>query len=262
MRAPATAAAIALALGTLPALAPRASAASDCQDAFERWALVSSAQVRKSSDSGRGACLPSEEVRQGLLDGLERTRQLCGDAASDQSQQQTRTMLIINQSFISSLSLCHGAGDVNASVDTGAGWVTKAAPAAPAAPPKVVASPLPAAPAAPPLTGGPRPAVIAPTPAAPKAATASPAPTPPCLEVARGQSDSFALVNRRCRGFTVLAVIETRNAAGQSSCRGYDVSQSLAVRSAAPPRVNYECVVSQSHCNKDRLGDMFPECDW
>jgi hypothetical protein len=81
--------------------------------------------------------------------------------------------------------------------------------------------------------------------------------------VARTQNDTFALVNHRCRGHTVLAVIETKSASGETLCKGYAIGQSQAVRSSsAPPRVNYECVLSQGPCNKDRLGDMFPECDW
>ena len=47
-------------------------------------------------------------------------------------------------------------------------------------------------------------------------------------------------------------------------CKGYSIGQSLAVRTAgsAPPRINHECVLSQGPCNRDRLENMFPECDW
>jgi hypothetical protein len=80
----------------------------------------------------------------------------------------------------------------------------------------------------------------------------------------RGQDDQYSFVNRRCPGHTVLAVIEVRGASGETVCRGYAISQTLAVRApkATPPRLNHECVLSQGPCNKSRLGDMFPECDW
>jgi hypothetical protein len=102
------------------------------------------------------------------------------------------------------------------------------------------------------------------------APTPGPVPTPPCLEIVAAQSVSpeqggnFALVNRRCRGHTVLAVIETQAATGETVCTGHTIGQGLAVRAplATPPRINYECVSGQGSCTKERLGDMFPECDW
>jgi hypothetical protein len=36
----------------------------------------------------------------------------------------------------------------------------------------------------------------------------------------------------------------------------------MNLRGSGAPRINYECVASLGGCNKDRLGDMFPECDW
>ena len=44
-------------------------------------------------------------MREELLAALARTRGLCAD--SDQSAQQTRTLLNINQTFIASLVVCH-----------------------------------------------------------------------------------------------------------------------------------------------------------
>jgi hypothetical protein len=274
MRASA-AAAILIAPALAIAVAPHTWASSACQSAFEKWALLSSAQVRpQQDDGGRGACVASESTRRSLLDALARARDLCGDS-SDPSLQQTRTLLYINHSFISSLGVCQSA-----SADPGAGWVTRAAPVPDR--PKVAAPlPVPPAPAAPPpaaappprpapITGGPRPAAIAPAPATPAAAApvtppkvevATPAPTPPCLEVSSGQG-GYALVNRRCRGHTVIAVIETRTASGEMSCKGYAIGASLTMRAPTAPRINYECVASRSTCNKSRLGDMFPECDW
>jgi hypothetical protein len=59
-------------------------------------------------------------------------------------------------------------------------------------------------------------------------------------------------------------VIETRGAGGETVCKAYSINQSLAVRTSgkAPPRINHECVLSQGPCNKGRLENMFPECDW
>lgn len=266
-------------LWLLLVVAARAWASNDCQIAFEKWAMLSSAFVRvvPASEShgadGRGACVPTEAVRKDLLDGLARTRGACAEllSSTDQSARQTRTLLSINQSFIASLAVC---GTISA--DSGADWTTRSAPA----PEKPrVAAPLPAprepVVAAPPVAP-PRPVVVTPPPAPPrpvvvappavlqKPEVAAPPPTPPCLEIQRAKDELYALVNRRCRGHAVLAVIETRGSGGETVCRGHTISDSLPVRTSknAPPRVNYECVLSQGPCNKGRLGNMFPECDW
>jgi hypothetical protein len=228
------------ALALLLAVVPPAWAASDCQTAFEKWAILSSARLRvvppseSEGANGRGACVPTEAVRHELLEALARARGFCAELF-DQSVQQTRTLLNINHTFIASLLVCH-SGTADAPTE----WVTKSAPAPER--PKVAARP----------------------PAPPKPAVATPPPAPPCLEISAAQDDHYAVVNRRCRGHTVLAVIETRGPAGETVCRGYTISQRLAVRAprATPPRVNHECVLSQGPCNKDRLGNMFPECDW
>jgi hypothetical protein len=196
----------------------------------------------KQSESQRGACIPSEAVRQELLGALARTRGLCADSG----QGATRTVLDINQTFIASLAVCRS----DTTADT-----PKAEPGVEKEP--KVAVPIPAPPPTPkPPPHPPKPVVVAPPPAPP--------PTPPCLEVAPAKEEQYALVNRRCRGHTVLAVIETRGAGGETVCKGYSISQSLAVRTAgsAPPRINHECVLSQGPCNRDRLENMFPECDW
>jgi hypothetical protein len=278
MRASSAAAAAALTgLAALLATGPQAWAQSDsdCQRAFERWSKASASRVVPSSSSGRGACLPTEAVRTDLLEGLSRARGLCAQDSSDQSQQ-TRTLLNINLSFIASLGVCPTSAP-SQSADAGAGWVTKAAPsetqrfsvpippAAPAAaPPPRAAVP---APAPPPVPTPPRPVAAAPVPspappAAPPQAAALPA--PPCIDISPAQNGSFALVNQRCRGHQVLAVIETAATGGETACRGYTINYTLAVRAppSQPPKVNYECVVGQGSCNKGRLGDMFPECDW
>jgi hypothetical protein len=168
----------------------------------------------------------------------------------------------INQGFISSLGVC-----ASESADAGDGWATKAAPAL-EKPPKIAAPLPPAAPSPAPKTAGPRPSVIAP----PKPAVAAPlavapkadaaTPKPPCLEIAAAQGDIYPLINRGCKGHTVLAVIETRAASGATACKGYTIGAGVNVRGAATPRINYECVANRGSCNKNHLGDMFPECDW
>jgi hypothetical protein len=243
------------ALGLLLAPDHDARAQSDCQVALERWAKLSNTRVVPKGVHERGACLQAETVRSDLLDALARVRGICADGAPDQVQQQARALLNINQDFISSLAICSsiteradgGAGG-SSSGGGGDGWVTKSAPSAPTL----------AAPAGPPLTGGPRPSVISP---APGSATV---PSPPCLEISPGQSGGFSLVNRRCQGHAVLVVVETRGGGGETSCRGYEIRQSLALAASegAAPKVNFECVAGGGPCNKDRLGDMFPECDW
>jgi hypothetical protein len=86
----------------------------------------------------------------------------------------------------------------------------------------------------------------------------------PCLQVSHVKQERYALVNRRCTGKTILAVVETRGATGQIKCKAYTIGQSLAVRTStdAPPYVNHECVLDEGRCSKEHLGLMFPECDW
>lgn len=144
-------------------------------------------------------------------------------------------MVDINQSFVTSLVVCRpDPADL------------------PPEKPRIV-EPPPPPPQPPPTPPPPKAVVVAPPP-----------PSPPCLEISPGRAEQFALVNRRCRGHTVLAVIETRGAGGETVCKGYPITQSLAVRTSgsAPPRINYECVLSQGPCDKTRLENMFPECDW
>jgi hypothetical protein len=217
------------ALALLLAVAPHAWGASDCQLAFEKWATLSGAKLRivprveNNSTDGRGACVPSEAVRKELLDELTLTSAQCAEPSSDQSLQQTRTLLNINQSFIASLAVCRDTRP-----DFGNGWVTNSRATA--------AKPL--------------------TPNRP--------PTPPCLEISPTKQEYYALINRRCHGHAVLAVIETGAAAGGITCKGYTISESLSVRTARnmPPRINHECILNEGPCNNDHLGSMFPECDW
>jgi hypothetical protein len=262
MRASAAAvAAISATLGLLLAAADRPSAQTSCQAAFEKWAQMSEAQVRR----GQGGCVPSESVRRSLLEALAQARGLCGDS-SDASLQPTRILISINQSFIASLGVCRTeSADVEED-----GWSSKTAPEKP--PPKIAAPlipPPPPPPSPPPMTGGPRPSVISPKPvvvappvAPPKAEAGTAAPKAPCLEVAAVQGDVYSFINRHCKGHTVLAVIETHTASGETACKGYSVGAGVNLRGTSAPRINYECVANAGGCNKDRLGDMFPECDW
>jgi len=225
----------AAAFGALLAVVPFASAQTDCQTAFERWAKLSSARVRGTAQNeGRGDCIPSEAMRQELLTALVRTKGLC--AGADHGA--TRTMIDINQSFVTALVLCR----------------PDPADPPPPAEEKIVEPPQPPTP----------PPAPKPPPPPPKVVAAPPPPSPPCLEISPGKAEQFALVNRRCRGHTVLAVIETRGAGGETVCKGYSINQSLAVRTAgnAPPRINHECVLSAGPCNRTRLENMFPECDF
>jgi hypothetical protein len=207
-------------------------------------------QSESHNSNGRGACFPTEAVRDELLDGLARTSKLCAEApsASDQGVQQTKNLLKINQDFIAALVVCHSDA-----ADLGLGWTTRSVPSVEK--PKVAVAPVPAPP---------KPAAAAPPPTPPKSIAAAPPPTPPCLEIAPAKDQHYALINRRCRGHTVLAVIETHGEAGETVCTGYSISQSLAIRvpGGTPPRVNHECVSAHASCNKARLGNMFPECDW
>jgi len=244
------------ALGLLLAIAPLAWAEGDCQSAFEKWVKLSSERLRVAPQSGRGACIPTEAVREELLADLARTRGLCAETSSDQSVRRARTLLNINQSFIASLVACPSG-----TADSADGWVTKSAP--PPEKPKVAAPPpAPEKPkVAPPSPAPEKPKVAAPLTPPPAAA---PPPSPPCLEITPAKDEHYSLINRRCQGHAVLAVVETRGAGGETVCRGYTISQSLAIRAPrhAPPRVNFECVLSDGPCNTDRLSDMFPECDW
>jgi hypothetical protein len=264
MRAYSVAASAQVTLGLLLALAPHAWADNDCQRAFARWAKLSSAHIVPQSTSARGACVLTESMRSNLLEELSRAHSVCAETAVDQSSQQTRTLLGINRTFLTSLAAC-----ASGNTEAGPGWATKSQPivvAPPPAPPPVPSRPPVAAPPPAPPKSVVAVAPPAAPPAPPKPAiTTVPAPAPPCLDISPAQSDSYALVNRRCRGHTVLGVIEIRGTSGETACRGFAISQTLNVRApgaAAPPRINYECVANQPRCNKERLGEIFPECDW
>jgi hypothetical protein len=215
----------------LLAHAPAASAADECQSAFEAWAKLSEHHVRPSQNSNnigeRGACIPNETVRKRLLDGIAITRARCEQAPSwfNQSPNQTKKVvginesLIANESFIVSLTVCPPEATGAAS-----GWTTKSAPA--------VSKPA--------------------------------AEARPCLQISHKKQEHYTLINRHCTGRTVLAVIETPGNAGKTECKAYTIDRTLALRAhtGKPPYVNQECVLNQDRCSKELLGQKFPECDW
>src|SRR5437868_955866 len=98
------------AIATLLAFVPDAGAAGECQSAFAAWAKLSERHVRAErtghNDGGTGACIPSEALRIQLLNGLASARALCEQTSSwfDQSPQQTKIILGINENFIASLT--------------------------------------------------------------------------------------------------------------------------------------------------------------
>lgn len=106
---------------------------------------------------------------------------------------------------------------------------------------------------------------LCPANAQPTVAPARPAARPrACLEVSRAAADRFLLVNRRCSGSRILAIIETRTASGETECKAHliDEKKTVAAPSKAPPHINYECPLGQGKCTKEHLAVMFPECDW
>ena len=233
-------------LAPLLAASPFAWAETDCKGSFEQWVKLSEARLRfeepvmASRIGERSACVPSESVRRELLDGLARSRSQCAEATSwlDQGPQQTKILLDINEGFVNSLAVCRAQP-----VEAAPTWATKAVPAAKPPPPP---TPPPSPPAA---------AVLAPS---------LPAAAVPCLNVLPARQGRYVLSNERCRGRTILAVIETRAAGGKTQCRGLSVGQSLTVESSeqVPPRINHECILNQARCSKSHLEMMFPECDW
>jgi hypothetical protein len=86
---------------------------------------------------------------------------------------------------------------------------------------------------------------------------------PPCLEVSRAGSERYTLANGRCRGKTVLAVVETREASGKVECKGYAVGRTKAVQTQknSQLQLNYECLLGQGKCTLANVATMFPECD-
>ena len=83
-----------------------------------------------------------------------------------------------------------------------------------------------------------------------------------CLQVSRVATNRHAVINGRCNGTTVLAVIETQAPSGTISCKAYAVETRIAVQGKDPLTLNFECAVDQKKCTRERVAAMFPECDW
>jgi hypothetical protein len=191
----------------------------DCATTFEKWSKLSSARMRMQLEvvggSQKEACIPTEATRQDLLQALAKARTACEETSwLDQTAKQTKELIDINASFISSVVLCR-----------------------PDEPPRTIEA----------------------EPAAPK-----PAARPhPCLDVAQVNAESYVLSNRKCSGSTVLAVIERQTSSGKVECKAYTIARrlSMATPKNARPQINYECVLEQANCTKERVASMFPECD-
>src|SRR5262249_16304679 len=210
---------------------PWALAQSDCELGFATWAKFSKASLRPAPPSDdRGACLASETVRKELLAGLARARANCEASPSwlDQSPQRTKMMIDINETFIGSLAVCPNEQPESSAVDV--------KPTAPKPP-----GPTPvAAKWATSVQTAPKPVAPPPTASTP-VASIPPAPTPParkavvppggCLDPERPKPEHIALVNRRCSGETVLAVVERRDVDGKIACKAYSVAQSVTFNS-------------------------------
>ena len=85
-----------------------------------------------------------------------------------------------------------------------------------------------------------------------------------CLQVAPARDGQYALTNTRCRGQTVLAVVERKLPSGKTECRAQTIETQSQVEApeSEPPQLNYQCVLNTSDCTQERLSTLFPECDW
>ena len=236
-----------LAMVLLLSVVAELAAASECQSSFEAWVKLSETLLRdqQRQTNGTSGCVPSETVRKELLDRLARCLEQCNaSSSSDASPQQTKTLININGSLIAALPLCRTDAE-----EKGTDWMTKASPV-----PSQGPVPAPSV-AAPPQHPAPAPPIAAPT--------QRPVPVPPCLQLSQLPREQYALINRGCTGYSVLAVVETPVASGKTECKSYVIRDKLTLRVATGtmPRVNHECVLNQVLCTKNHIGNMFPECD-
>ena len=214
-------------------------AQSECTSAFERWSKLSAARTRTQPAAGGGheACLPTEGVRADLLQALAKTRSIC-DAAPNQSGKQTKDMIDINASAIGTVPVCR------------------------AEPPPAREQPARQQPA--------KQQPAKEQQAATKAIEPEPAPVPQrvrqrvCLEVSPVGPDRFVFANHKCRGRSVLVVIEKKGPSGRIECKGYAITRQLTVATLkdARPNINYQCLIDEGGCNKAQVAAIFPECDW
>jgi hypothetical protein len=225
-------------LAVLPGTTGAARAQSECATTFERWSKLSASRTRAQPAAvGQEACLPSEGVRADLLQALAKSRSLCdGGLFPDQATKQTKDMIDINSSVISSMPICRPAEQPAKAID-------------------------------------PDPTPPRPRREEQAAKPIDPDPTPPrpprlrqraCLDIAQAGPERFVLANRKCTGSNVLAVIEKKGPSGKIDCKAYTINRQLAVGTLrdAAPHINYECVLREGNCTKDYVAAMFPECDW
>jgi hypothetical protein len=233
-------------LAALLGTAAGARAQSECATTFERWSKLSASRTRTQPAAvGQEACLPSEGVRADLLQALAKARSLCeGGLFPDQATKQTKDMIDINSSVITSIPICRPVEQPAKAIEP---------------------DPTPQRPRREEQAARPREEHAA------KPIDPDPTPQRPprvrqraCLDVAQAGPERFVLANRKCTGNNVLAVIEKKGPSGKTDCKAYTIYRQLQVgtfRDAAP-QINYECVLREGNCTKDYLATIFPECDW
>jgi hypothetical protein len=234
-------------LAALLGTAASAHAQSECVTTFERWSKLSASRTRAQPAAvGQEACLPSEGVRADLLQALAKSRSLCdGGLFPDQATKQTKDMIDINSSVITSMPICRPVEQPAKAIEP---------------------EPTPSRPRREEQAARPREEQAA--------KPIDPDPTPPrppprvrqraCLDIAQAGPERFVLANRKCTGSNVLAVIEKRGPSGKTDCKAYTINRQLQVGTArdARPQINYECVLREGNCTKDYVATIFPECDW
>jgi hypothetical protein len=240
------AAGLLVALAMLLGSAISAHAQSECVTTFERWSKLSASRTRAQPAAvGQEACLPSEGVRADLLQALAKSRSLCeGGLFPDQATKQTKDMIDINSSVISSMPICRPVEQPAKAIEP------EPTPSRPRREEQAARSREEQA-------------------AKPIDPDATP-PRPPrvrqraCLDIAQTGPERFVLANRKCTGNNVLAVIEKKGPSGKTDCKAYTINRQLQVATLrdAPPQINYECVLREGNCTKDYVATIFPECDW
>ena len=247
------------ALAVLLATAGTSRAQSECTGAFERWSKLSASRTRtQQAASGQEACLQSEGVRADLLLALAKARGVC-DAALDQSAKQTKEMIDINASAIGTVPMCR-AEPVPAREQPVREQPIREQPVRqqPVREQPIREQPI-------------REQPVREQSAAARAIEPEPAPAVRqrlrqrvCLDVSQAAPERFVLANQKCRGRSVLVVIEKRGPSGRIECKGYAISRQLTIATLrdARPRINYECLLDEGGCNKAQVATIFPECDW
>jgi hypothetical protein len=243
------AAVVLIALAALFGTVSASRAQSECAGAFERWSKLSASRTRtQSAAGGQEACLQSEGVRADLLQVLAKARGIC-DAVPfpDQSIRQTKEMIEINAGAIGAVAICR------------------------AEPVPIREQPIREQPVREqPIRE--QPVREQPVREQPAARAVEPEPAPvrqklrqrACLDVSQAGPERFVFANHKCRGRSVLVVIEKKGPSGRIECKGYAITRQLTVATPrdARPHINYECLIDEGGCNKQQVATIFPECDW